>query len=265
MRGRRGWWIFGWDLATGNIVATAKSRRHQGYQVRWHGENAGVSYRGLPIYYRWDRYIVLLVVVAADGPINCEKIPSRVQRNYTCAAWTDDYEMVLVGSESGDFVYCMFPDKKNISVCDSVSACAGGVHSICASGTLADDTVEVTVGGGDGTVTIYKRDRRGFIDDAAVTLEGQVMSLSKSADGAEILAGTKSGFVYRLRTQGLAALLLAETHSASVTAVAYAPNVSEKFVTASADGTLRIWDAPTTLSASLLCWRRWRLLAWRCS
>ena len=108
---------------------------------------------------------------------------------------------------------------------------------------LADDTVEVTVGGGDGTVTIYKRDRRGFIDDAAVTLEGQVMSLSKSADGAEILAGTKSGFVYRLRTQGLAALLLAETHSASVTAVAYAPNVSEKFVTASADGTLRIWDA----------------------
>ena len=53
----------------------------------------------------------------------------------TCMAWTDDYEMCLVGSESGDFVYCVFPDKKNISVGDSVSACAGGVHSIIANGS----------------------------------------------------------------------------------------------------------------------------------
>ena len=237
--------VFVWDLATGNIVATAKGQKGTkvvkfGSMVKNVKRRATADYQfitaGVGTLCYWT-------LSPQTGQLTCEKIPSRVQRNYTCCAWTDDYEMALVGSESGDFVYCMFPDKKKISVCDSVSACAGGVHSIVASGTLADDTISVCIGGGDGTVTIYKRDRRGFIDESAVTLEGQVMSLSKSADGAEILAGTKSGFVYRLRTQGLAALLLAETHSASVTAVAYAPNVSERFVTASADGTLRIWDA----------------------
>ena len=175
MRRRRGWQDFRVGLGNWKHRCHGEEpERHQGCQVRWHGEKREApGYRDYQFITAGAGTLCYWVLSPQTGQLNCEKIPSRVQRNYTCAAWTDDYEMALVGSESGDFVYCMFPDKKNITVCDSVSACAGGVHSICASGTLADDTVEVTVGGGDGTVTIYKRDRRGFIDDAAVTLKAK--------------------------------------------------------------------------------------------
>lgn len=58
-----------------------------------------------------------------------------------------------------------------------------------------------------------------------------------------LFAGTAAGNTYRLTTSSLNTLLLSETHSAAVTDVAYAPKVSERFCTSSADGTLRIWDA----------------------
>jgi cilia- and flagella-associated protein 52 len=237
--------LFVWDLATGNIVATGKCPK--GTKVaKFGGMVKNIKRRATGDYQFITAGVQTLcywTLTPQTGALTCTKIPSRVQRNYTCASWSDDFEMCLVGSESGDFVFCVFPDKKNISVGDSVNACAGGVHSILSTGSLIDDSIQVIVGGGDGTVTTFTRDRRGFIDDASAKVEGKVLALSLSPDGAEVLAGTSSGFVYRLRTKGLAALCLAETHSASVNAVAYAPNVSEKFVTASADGTLRIWDA----------------------
>ena len=73
--------------------------------------------------------------------------------------------------------------------------------------------------------------------------KGSVTSLCYSEDRAEVLAGTADGNSYRLTTASLNTLLLSETHSAAVTDVAYASKVSERFCTASADGTLRIWDA----------------------
>jgi len=38
-------------------------------------------------------------------------------------------------------------------------------------------------------------------------------------------------------------MLLAENHTESVLDVNYMPGVSDKFITSSADGTLRLWDA----------------------
>ena len=58
-----------------------------------------------------------------------------------------------------------------------------------------------------------------------------------------VTLGTATGNSYRLTTASLNTLLLSETHSAAVMDVAYAPNVSERFCTASADGSLRVWDA----------------------
>ena len=50
-------------------------------------------------------------------------------------------------------------------------------------------------------------------------------------------------FVYRVRLEGLQSLLLCENHCAPVICVAFAPEASDKFATASVDNTLRIWDS----------------------
>lgn len=42
--------------------------------------------------------------------------------------------------------------------------------------------------------------------------------------------------------QSLASVIVSENHSRAVTCVCYAPGISDRFATASADGTVRIWD-----------------------
>ena len=90
---------------------------------------------------------------------------------------------------------------------------------------------------------MYTRDRNTFIESASTKLNGCITSLSLSADATEAIAGTSNGMAYRVTTNGLRSLMLCETHAGAVTAVAYAPNLSERFITASEDGTLRLWDA----------------------
>lgn len=42
--------------------------------------------------------------------------------------------------------------------------------------------------------------------------------------------------------QNLASTVVSENHSGAVTCVCYAPRISDRFASASADGTVRIWD-----------------------
>lgn len=61
------------------------------------------------------------------------------------------------------------------------------------------------------------------------------------------LVGTHKGFVYEviLASGACRVRLVQENHFSRVRAVAYAPGDSSLFATASADGTLRLWDAGT--------------------
>jgi hypothetical protein len=67
--------------------------------------------------------------------------------------------------------------------------------------------------------------------------------MSFSPDKAELIAGTSTGYIYRVRLDGLQTLTLCENHYMGVKCVAYAPESSDKFATVSSDCTLRIWDA----------------------
>jgi len=59
----------------------------------------------------------------------------------------------------------------------------------------------------------------------------------------QLLSATNKGFLYRIRVSDFSQLLLAENHTEAVDHVNYMNNVSDKFITCSADGTLRLWDA----------------------
>ena len=56
------------------------------------------------------------------------------------------------------------------------------------------------------------------------------------------MAGTDQGRIYRLRLENLASIVVSENHGGPVTCISYAKGVSDRFATASGDGTVRIWD-----------------------
>lgn len=58
----------------------------------------------------------------------------------------------------------------------------------------------------------------------------------------QIVAGTNQGRIYRVRVENLASIVVSENHRGSVTCVSYARGVSDRFATASVDGTVRVWD-----------------------
>ena len=126
-----------------------------------------------------------------SGKLSCIKVPSRVQRDYTSVSWSDDFELVTLGSKSGDFAFCAFLDKRSLTLCDCVDATSGGVNSITTDGNFLDGTVRVIVGGGDGTIVVFTRDSQGFIETAKAKVEGSVTSLCLSSDRAEVVAGTR--------------------------------------------------------------------------
>ncbi|CAM9115984.1 unnamed protein product, partial [Ectocarpus fasciculatus] len=56
------------------------------------------------------------------------------------------------------------------------------------------------------------------------------------------VAGTNQGRIYRVRMETLSSIVVSENHRGSVTCVSYARGVSDRFATASVDGTVRVWD-----------------------
>jgi WD40 repeat protein len=58
-----------------------------------------------------------------------------------------------------------------------------------------------------------------------------------------MLAATNKGFLYRIRVSDFSQMLLAENHTEPVCHVNYMDGVSDKFITSSLDGTMRLWDA----------------------
>ena len=58
-----------------------------------------------------------------------------------------------------------------------------------------------------------------------------------------MLAATNKGFLYRLRVSDFSNMLLSENHTQPVVQVNYMQGQSEKFITCSMDGTIRLWDA----------------------
>jgi len=116
----------------------------------------------------------------------------------------------------------------------TIPACRQGVLS------LLSWPEGVICGGGDGTITTFDSN---YVDKQQCRLDGPVVSMSFSPDKAEIVAGTSTGFIYRVRLDGLQTLCICSNHSGKVKCVAYAPESSDKFATVSEDCTLRIWDA----------------------
>ena len=152
-------------------------------------------------------------------------------RENNTVEFSGDRETIYCGTTSGDFALI---NVRLAKLSRTIPACRLGILS------LLSWPEGVICGGGDGTVTTFDS---GFVDKQQCRLNGPVVAMSFSPDKAEIVAGTSTGFIYRVRLEGLQTLCICENHFKAVKCVAFAPESSDKFATASTDSTLRIWDA----------------------
>lgn len=58
----------------------------------------------------------------------------------------------------------------------------------------------------------------------------------------QIVAGTDQGRIHRVRMANLSSIVVSENHGGAVRCISYARGVSDRFGTASSDGTVRVWD-----------------------
>jgi len=248
-----------WDLSNGHIVVVVKSNPVPTSCITWGGMVKDVKRRDTPNYLLCTSgqspsgdncSSVLWNLNPFLGTMSSEQIHTTARgeqvRQNTVVAFSGDKETIYCGTTSGDFALI---NVRLLKLSKVVSACKLGVLS------LLSWPEGVIVGGGDGTITTFdnkhlSEDGGGarstntpLVEKHQTRINGGVVAMGFSPDKAEIVAGTELGFVYRVRLEGLQTLLVCSNHCAPVKCVAFAPESSDKFATASTDDTLRIWDA----------------------
>jgi len=180
---------------------------------------------------------------------------SGLDREYHCAAMVKPLQTgvweLLAGSSAGEL--CIFNvETKVFRACVPVSK--GGVLSLAVREAGADfeegTAPLVYCGCGDGTLKLLQGHDLQWTCLQETYLEGMVRSLTISADGAELLAGTSEGNIYRLDASSLVMLDTARqatrmpliaSHPKAISCLGFGDS-SEWFITASDSGVLRRWE-----------------------
>ena len=265
-----------WDLTTGNIVATKGGICD--HLACWGGMAKDIKWRDTDKYLfatagggagsgttAGQQKVRLWALDPYSGQFSDPKdIKLGAKRDYTCMTFSDNGELLIVGTASSDFQAVNLRAREPKAIGQPTKACVSGngVRAIMCPRVGASDPIVVVCGGGDGSVTVFEMntddgtrssdDPNTWIDVSGADLGSgnAVVALSLVADGCEVVAATGKGFIYRIQVEagyrvkgGDSTLLVCENHFGAVTAVGYDARNSERFATASADGTLRIWDA----------------------
>ena len=261
-----------WDLATGGIVTSmrnasfrdikfggmvknVKRRDTQHYQLAAVGDSGAASLFDLDPF---------------EGTLTEMKLNAgSTRRSYTALEFSKDREYLYAGSTSGDISIFLV---KSQSLVASVPVCQNGVCSIA----RVPDGDALYVGGGDGHLSLWtvSVDYYGKISIQKVResrVDGQITSIGlrrrrkrigdtkreeNEMDDVDVAVGTAKGYVMKRTSSSSSSSssssptdavgrlrCVSENHCDSVTDVAYAANVSDRFATCSRDRTVRIWDA----------------------
>jgi len=182
------------------------------------------------------------------------QLPSTgLARTYNTASVTWPSEQrekayLVAGSAAGEL--CVF------SVGDLVFRAAvpvskGGLLALAMAPAQRGQPPKAYCGCGDGTLKLLQGADLQWVCLRETRLEGSIRSLTLSADGTELLAGTGTGNIYRLDAATLdnlgsagqrAAKPLLAAHAKPISCVAFGQQSSEWFMTSSRSGTVRRWE-----------------------
>merc|ERR1719486_1110817 len=135
---------------------------------------------------------------------------SGLQRKHNCGLVYNGF--LITGTAAGDM--CVFSLQARVFR-TSLPICNNGVTSIARSGDI------LYVAGGDGRIKAVRGQDTVWDVLAENVLEAGVVSLTPSADGAELVAGTRNGKLWRLLSSDITATLQSASHVGEVTDLSF--------------------------------------------
>mmetsp|Transcript_131870 Transcript_131870/g.328804 ORF Transcript_131870/g.328804 Transcript_131870/m.328804 type:complete len:622 (+) Transcript_131870:90-1955(+) len=211
--------IYVWDVSTGETVY---SRRTESpcFLAVWGPMIEAPSGGRYPSYQLCTTYdsLVLVHQMSFDIRSMCYTLssdavqfpPSGLQRKHICGLVRDN--LLITGTAAGDM--CIFSLTGKVFRA-ALPVCNNGVASLTQAGDV------LYVAGGDGRVKALRGHDMHWDSLAENVLESGVVALTASGDGAELVAGTRNGKLWRLLSSDLTATLQAATHTDEVTDIAF--------------------------------------------
>lgn len=221
--------IFVWDVSTGEVVHHNKTERAC-FMAVW-GAQTGGRYPSYELCTAYDSQ-VSIHQMAFDVSGMCYRLggeavqfpSSGLQRKHVCGLVYDGF--LITGTTAGDM--CVFSLATKVFR-TALPVCNNGVSSLVLHGDV------LYAAGGDGRVKAFRGRDTHWDVLAENVLEGGVVALTDSCDGAELVAGCRNGKVWRLLSSDLTATLQAATHTGEVTDLAFGTS-SDAVVTISNGG-----------------------------
>mmetsp|Transcript_21963 Transcript_21963/g.62350 ORF Transcript_21963/g.62350 Transcript_21963/m.62350 type:complete len:624 (-) Transcript_21963:81-1952(-) len=156
--------------------------------------------------------------------------PSGLQRKHLCGLVLGDF--LITGTSAGDM--CVFSLRSSVFR-SALPVCNNGVVCIAQAGDV------LFLAGGDGRVKAVRGHDTQWDVLAENMLEAGITALTPSSDGAELVAGTRNGKLWRLLSSDLTATLQAASHVGEVTDVSFGAS-SDHVCTASDAGEVFLID-----------------------
>lgn len=227
-----------WDMSNGTIIAAANKIALDTWCVQFGGFVKDIKRRNT------DHYLICTagrdgVVMWDLDPYTGDLLPEKITgdarativRQVTTVSFSEDKEFLFGATTSGDYIICSL---KAHRIVQAVKATRMSLNAIIALNN------SVVIGCGDCSIKVYTLagELRGEL-----ALDGPVIGLSASPDKLEVLAATAAGTVARVNITTLKYIIISESHTNAVLKLAFdRGQQAERFATASADGTIKVWD-----------------------
>lgn len=167
----------------------------------------------------------------------------QMKRIVKCMEVTSDDQYVYCGTTSGDILEINMSSKNLSTLSSEKERISLGITSL--SLLIKGDLL---VGGGDGTVCVYKmkvsKDSKREIkrvNNQIQKVDGPVTSIAQRGSGHQFYASTGHSNIYSFNFSEFTYQLLSTCHDAEIHDVAFPFGVSELFLTSSYQN-VRIWD-----------------------
>lgn len=220
-----------WDLSSGAIISSVKMPT--GTSCIMHG---GLSQEDPNVYIivsGGDEGLVLWHLDPFSGTVFPHKFAAEVKRSISSLCISEEKDLIFASTLSGDFLIYSI---KSMRLIQTVSVSAKALMS----SILNCRGSEIAAANYDGKIRIYDLNCHEVV--AEIHLDSGIVSMATSADKLEILAITQNGSVVRCNLNSLNCLVVSESHTKSITSVAFCKGVSDRFASSSLDGSIRIWD-----------------------
>eukprot|EP00933_Yihiella_yeosuensis_P048527 TRINITY_DN4478_c0_g1_i2.p1 TRINITY_DN4478_c0_g1~~TRINITY_DN4478_c0_g1_i2.p1 ORF type:complete len:668 (-),score=88.39 TRINITY_DN4478_c0_g1_i2:145-2001(-) len=229
--------IFVWDVSTGEVVYSRRTESPCFLGVWGPIADTGGRYPSYQLCTTYDTQ-VFCHTMSFDIRSMCYALssdamqfpPSGLQRKHICGVVVGDF--LITGTSAGDM--CVFSTKTKVFR-TALPVCNNGVTSIAKYGDL------LFVAGGDGRVKAVRGEDTHWDVLSENVLESGICALTPSADGAELVAGTRNGKLWRLLSSDLTATLQAASHTGEVTDISFGSS-SDVVCTTSDTGEVFLFD-----------------------